>query len=217
MRLVTYLREQRERVGVVLEDQVADLAALDRVGRKKLTTPNFAVFDREGNCYFTDSGDWPRSNGHVYRLRPNGKAEPFAGPLAFPNGLALSADERYLFVAQSLRNDVLRIEIRPDGRPGRPKVYAHNLDRVPDGLALDSKGNLYVTCYASDNVYKVSPRGRVSLLAYDPLGAMLARPTNAAFGGKGGDELYFANLGRWHICRARVGVEGQPLAHQRST
>ncbi len=187
---------------------------LDRVGSRKLATPNFSVFDRAGNCYFTDSGEWPQSNGWIYRLRPNGRAEAFLGPLAFPNGLALSADEKHLFVAQSLQNNVLRIEIKPDGRASARHVYARNLARVPDGLALDGKGNLYVTCYASDNVYRVTPRGKVSLLAYDPMGTVLARPTNAAFGGAGNEYLYLANLGRWHICRVRLGVKGQPLAHQ---
>jgi gluconolactonase len=43
---------------------------------------------------------------------------------------------------------------------------------------------------------------------------MIASPTNAAFGGDNFDEMYFANLSRWHICRVRVGVKGQPLANQ---
>jgi len=191
------------------------LDSIGRVAGRTLKTPNFSVFDAEGNLYFSDSGDWGQANGWIYRLRANGKAEVFAGPFAFPNGLALSADDRYLFVAQSLRDNVLRIEIRGDGRAGRPQVYVSGMARVPDGLAFDTLGNLYVTCYASDNIYKVTPKGKASLFAYDPQGTMLARPTNAAFGGPDSDQIYFANLGRWHICRAPAGVKGQPLVHQR--
>lgn len=187
----------------------------ERVGNRRLKTPNFSVFDAEGNLYFSDSGDFDKVSGWVYRLRPNGRAEVFAGPFAFANGLSLSADERSLFVVQSTRDNVLRVEILGDGRAGRPVVYASGLHRVPDGAALDAQGNLLVTCYASDNLYRVTPGGKVSLLAYDPRGTMIARPTNIAFGGANFDQMYVANLGRWHICRAAAGVRGQLLANQR--
>ena len=81
-------------------------------------------------------------------------------------------------------------------------------------MAFDAAGNLYVACYASDNVYKVSPRGKVQLLAYDPAGTMIARPTNIAFGGPNFDRMFFANLGRWHVCHAPAGAKGQLLANQ---
>jgi gluconolactonase len=137
------------------------------------------------------------------------------GPQPFPNGLALSADERFLFIAQSHTDDVLRVEIREDGTAGDRELFATGLERVPDGLAFDVEGNLYVSCYASDNIYRVSPQRRVELLAYDRDGTTLARPTNIAFGGPQNDELYVANLGRWHINRVHLGVKGQPLANQK--
>ncbi len=184
-----------------------------RSGRRKFHTPNFSVFDSEGNLYFSDSGQWMQNDGYVYVLRTNGRVEEFAGPLAFPNGLSLSADEKTLFVVQTTADNVVKIAIRPDGTAGRATVFARQLARIPDGCALDAQGNLYVTCYASDNIYKITPEGKASLLAYDPQGTMLARPTNAVF--DDGGYIYFANLGRWHICRARIGVRGQLLANQR--
>ncbi len=191
------------------------LESWERIGNRKLKTPNFSVFDSEGNLYFSDSGQWKRDNGWVYRIRKNGQTEVFAGPFAFANGLALSADEKFLFVVQSTRDNVERIEILADGRAGERKVYASELHRIPDGAALDVDGNLLVTCYASDNIYRVTPRGKVSLLAYDPEGTMIARPTNIAFGGPNFDQMYVANLGRWHISRASARVRGQLLANQR--
>jgi gluconolactonase len=186
-----------------------------RVGSRRIETPNFSVFDSEGNLYFSDSGSWGKTNGRVYRLRSNGRIEDFAGPFAFANGLSLSADERFLYVVESLKDDVIEVEIRADGRAGAKRVYASGLGRVPDGAAFDAKGNLYVTCYATDNIYKVSPLGKVSLLAFDPQGTAIARPTNIAFGGDNFDEIFVANLGRWHIGRAPAGVQGQRLANLR--
>jgi hypothetical protein len=72
------------------------LDSWDRCGTRKFKTPNFSVFDSEGNLYFSDSGDWGEANGCVYRLRKNGRIETFAGPFSFANGLALSGDERFL-------------------------------------------------------------------------------------------------------------------------
>ena len=184
----------------------------DSAGQYKLRTPNYGVFDSSGNLYISDSGDWANSNGCIVRFDRRGHGVVFSDlAYLFPNGLALSADERSLFVAQSHRDDVLRIEIHEDGLAGEHEVYAAGLERIPDGLAFDVAGNLYVSCYASDNIYRVSSDRKVSLLAYDRAGTALARPTNIAFGG---DDLYVANLGRWHIARAKVGVRGQPLANQ---
>ncbi|MGA7564735.1 MAG: SMP-30/gluconolactonase/LRE family protein [Terriglobales bacterium] len=187
----------------------------ERVGQYRLRNPNFSVFDREGNLYFTDSGAFKKDDGFLFVLRPDGKIEQLLDQLAFSNGLALSADERTLYVVQSTRDNVLAVPIPDSASVGKPRVHASGLHYVPDGAALDGQGNLYVTCYASHNVYRVTPRGKVSLFAVDPEGTMIAGPTNIAFGGVNFDEMYFANLNRWHICRARVGITGQPLANQR--
>lgn len=191
------------------------LGSWDHAGSRKLHTPNFSVFDSEDNLYFSDSGHWDKTDGCVYRLRPNGKIENFAGPFAFANGLSLSADERFLYVVESTKDDVMEVEIRSDGRAGRKRVYAAGLARVPDGAAFDAQGNLYVTCYATNNIYKVSCSGKVSLFVLDPQCTMIAGPTNIAFGGPGFDQVFVANLGRWHICSAPAGVQGQPLANFR--
>jgi gluconolactonase len=186
----------------------------DSVGSRKLKQPNYSVFDSQGNLYASDSGEWSTSSGCVVRFDSRGKGTIFLEPpQPFPNGIALSSDERFLFIAQSHTDDVLKVEIRPDGTAGQ-EVYARGLERIPDGLAFDVAGNLYVSCYASDNIYRVMPDRKVSQLAYDRAGTILARPTNIAFGGPSNAYLYVANLGRWHINRVHLGIAGQPLANQ---
>src|SRR5215468_3384781 len=191
------------------------LRSWERAGRYRLRNPNFSVFDREGNLYFSDSGAWGRNDGLLFVLRPNGKIEELLRDLAFPNGLALSADERTLYVVQSTRDNVLAVPIVSPAKIGEPRVYAQSLHNIPDGAALDAKGNLYVTSYASHNIYRVAPGGNVSLFTADREATMLSSPTNAAFGGEHFDQMYVANLSRWHICRVPAGVKGQPLANQR--
>jgi gluconolactonase len=188
----------------------------DSVVDRKLKLPNYGVFDSSGNLYVSDSGDWSKSSGSIVRFDREGRGEVFLeGPQPFPNGLALSADERSLFIAQSHTDDVLQVEIRNDETAGDREVYARGIERVPDGLAFDIAGNLYVSCYASDNIYRISPDRTVTLLAYDRDGTTLARPTNIAFGGPENEYLYVANLGRWHINRVRIGIQGQALVNQK--
>ena len=188
----------------------------DAAGSRKLKQPNYSVFDSHGNLYASDSGEWATSSGCVVRFDSRGKGTIFLEPpQPFPNGMALSADERFLFIAQSHTDTVLKVEIREDGTAGQQEVYASGLERIPDGLAFDVAGNLYVSCYASDNLFRVTTDRTVSQLAYDRAGTILARPTNIAFGGPANEYLYVANLGRWHINRARIGIAGQRLANQR--
>jgi gluconolactonase len=190
------------------------LRSWERVGRYRIRTPNFGVFDREGNLYFSDSGAWNQNDGYLFVLRPNGQIEQLLDHLAFPNGLSLSGDDRTLYIVQSTKDNVLAVPVNY-GKASKPRVHAAGLHNIPDGAALDAAGNLYVTCYASHNVYRVSPKGKVTLFAYDREGTMLASPTNCAFGGPNFAEMYFANLSRWHISRVRAGIKGQPLINQR--
>jgi sugar lactone lactonase YvrE len=120
-------------------------------------------------------------------------------------------------MVESDTDSVLRFEIRPDGSLGPPETYATECGRFPDGLTLDAEGNLYVCCYASDEIWRISPKQKKSLFAWDRWAIRLGSPTNMAFGGKNFDELYIANLARTTITRARVNCKGQPLANQKKS
>ncbi len=185
-------------------------------GAHKLICPNYGLFDSAGNYYVTDSGLWKERNGLLLRYTPDGHGEILAGPFGYTNGLALGADEKSLFMVESKTDSVHRFEIRADGSLGPAELYASDCGRFPDGLTLDADGNLYVCCYASDEIWRISPAREKTLFAWDRWAILLGSPTNMAFGGKYFDELYVANLARTTITRARVGRKGQPLANQKT-
>jgi gluconolactonase len=185
-------------------------------GDHKIICSNYGLFDSAGNYYVTDSGNWKKRNGCLIRFTPEGVGRILASPFGYANGLALSADEKFLFMVESDTNSMLRFEIRADGSLGPHETYATGCGRFPDGLTLDASGNLYVCCYASDEIWRVTPAGKKELLAWDPWAILLGSPTNMAFGGKNFNELYFANLARTTVTRAKVGFKGQPLANQKS-
>jgi sugar lactone lactonase YvrE len=82
-------------------------------------------------------------------------------------------------------------------------------------LTFDARGNLYVSCYTPARIYKVTPNRKATILIDDWEAHMLSNPTNVAFGGRKFDQLFAANLGRWHITRIDVKQRGAPLACHR--
>jgi gluconolactonase len=181
-----------------------------------LAEPNFPVFGESGHLYVTDSGAWKGNIGRLLRFDSKGVGTEVAGGFGYANGLALSQDESCIFMAESDTRKIYRIFFR-DGRPtaDRVEVYAESPGAVPDGLALDEEGNLYVTCYGSHAVYRIDSARSIHLLAHDPDGMMLGGPTNLAFGGPDFDWIYVANLCRWTITRTRLGRKGLPPVNLR--
>jgi gluconolactonase len=181
----------------------------DGVDGHRFRIPNSPAFDAEGRLYVSDSHQFDRPGPGVLRFDPDGRgALWYRHDLTFANGLALSPDGRHLYVAETFANRVSRIPIGDDGAAGEREEVAATPGAWPDGLAFDVAGNLYVGCYEPSQVLRVDPSGRVEVLFRELSAHLLAHPTNIAFRGT---TMFTANLGRWHLTRLEVGVEGLAL------
>jgi gluconolactonase len=179
---------------------------------RAMATPNYPVFDAAGNLYISDSGGWRRDDGCLFRIRPGGVTELVSAELtAFPNGMALHPDGRHLYVVLSQLPGVVRVELRADGTVGRPEPVVELPRHVPDGLAFDVAGNLYIACYTPDVIFRLDPAGNLNKLAEDWQSVTFATPTNVAFCGPERRTLVVASLSRWHLTKGQVAVSGQPL------
>ncbi|MCW2952317.1 MAG: SMP-30/gluconolactonase/LRE family protein [Conexibacter sp.] len=175
----------------------------------RLRTPNACAVDAAGNVYVSDSRAQCDPGPGVFRFAPDGSGGLWCRePLHFANGVALAADGRALYVAETWARRVVRIAIEADGDAGALDVVAELPRTLPDGLALAADGALWVACYEPSQLLRIDPDGSVARIAHDPDAHVLCHPTNIAFRNR---ELLIANLGRWHVSRVAAGVGGVAL------
>ena len=203
---------------------------------KPLVASNYPIVDRAGNVWCSHStsdraaSEAGLADGFVYRVRPDGGAAVMASGFTFANGLALDADESYLYVCQTMGRNVVRLPIRADGSLGPQEPYGPVLGEpafrgatpaerarfgATDGCGFDAEGNLWVTLVLANKVVAITPKYQVVTLIHDPAGELMSWPTNVSWGGGDMRDLYVGTIRRDYVLRARSPVPGLPLVHQR--
>lgn len=179
---------------------------------RAFVNPNYPVFDAAGNLYVTDSGHWNGNDGYILVVRPDGTTELFTDRVtAFPNGLALGPDGKWLYVVVSEMPGIVRVAIEDDGSAGAVETVVELPRNVPDGIAFDTEGTLYIACYAPSVVYQLTADGILQVLGYDWQNTQLAAPTNIAFTGPENRTMVIGSLSRWHLTTIELPVSGLPL------
>lgn len=179
----------------------------DEYADSPFNSPNDLTLTRDGAIYFTDP-DFQRSAApggqpktRVYRIDSDG-VSVVDDTLNNPNGVSLSPDEQTLYVAGGGEQGVLRAySLGEDGQVTGQRDLAEVT--VPDGMAIDCLGNIYVTEHTKQRVRVFSPEGEsLAEIRVD------ANITNAAFGGPERQTLYLTGAGTlWQI---ELDVAGYP-------
>lgn len=141
--------------------------------------------------------------GEVWRLSPEGGAEPLAGPVLWANGIGLSPDADVLFVSDYAAGEVLAFD--PDG--GGRRVFARVPAGAPDGLAVDVDGRLWVALGAAGAIAVLSPEGKTARTIDVPADFV----SSVAFTG---ERLLVTTIGS--LMRAHAGVAGRPVRPART-
>jgi gluconolactonase len=167
--------------------------------------PNYPAFDGDGDLWVSDSGDWGAGNGALCRIAPGGHTEQVATSLDFANGLAVG--DEHVYVIESHRPGVVRVPLA-----GGPVEHVVDVPRsVPDGLAFDAEGGLWISLYEPHSVLRMSPGGELETIIDDWTGLDVTSPTNIAFAGPDLDVLVLASLSGWAVKAIDPGVRGRPL------
>jgi gluconolactonase len=177
---------------------------------QRMRVPNYPVFDDAGNLYVSDSGEWGKQNGWIWKIAPGGaKAEIWDRQAnGFTNGMCLSADGKALYVVESSPPLISKIEIKADGSAGQRSVVVELPRTVPDGVAFDANGDLYISLYNPNIIYRYTAKGELITLYDDWEQLMLVAPTNIAFGGPDMKTLIIASLCGWSVHTAPMDVPG---------
>ncbi len=212
---LTLCQHGDRRVARLAADGKSFETIVDRVDGKRFSSPNDLCFDKAGNLFFTDPpyglpSDTKQEtafNG-VYRLGTDGKLTVIAKELSRPNGVALSPDEKTLYVGSTEGKEpfVKAYTLNADGTVASSRIFFDGSALMKsgrgggfDGLRVDAQGNIWTS--GPGGILIVSPAGK-------HLGTILTgRPTaNCAFGDADHQTLYITS--NESLLRVRTKVKG---------
>ena len=160
-----------------IEHDGARTVLADQFSGKRLNSPNDVIVKSDGSIWFSDptygiDSDYegnasPSEIGasNVYRIDASGHVDLVVSDLVQPNGLAFSADEQILYVADTgfthrrdCKPKIRAYPVSPDGRSvGEGRDFALSENGLFDGFRVDTNGNLWSS--AGDGVHCFSPEG----------------------------------------------------------
>ena len=191
----------------------------DRCAGRRFQEVNDVCLDLQGNIYFTDpagsGAENPVGSFYLYDIRTKGVSELDTG-LAYPNGIAVTPDQKHLCVSETMQYRVLIYELSDERRVQHRRVLI-DFQRaarqnypigkfMPDGMAFDADGRLYVAMWTNGVVNVIDPaegnaEGKI-VRQYDAGGL---KTTNCCFfDGK----LYTTVASKEAVFRLDLGVRG---------
>lgn len=186
----------------------------------RLNSPNDVTVSSDGAVWFTDSSygidsDYEGNRAtseldgcFVFRVDPaNGQCEIVADDFQRPTGIAFSADEDLLYVADSRANHIRRFDVKDGASLIGGEVFAANAADSFDGVRVDADGRVWVA--ASDGVQCFDPDGTL-------LGKIVVAESaaNIEFGGRKRNRLFIcASTSLYSI---GLAVNGVPRSYRSS-
>jgi sugar lactone lactonase YvrE len=137
----------------------ADLSPVAR------TPWNEIVLDARGKAYINCIGfDFPGGEfapGLVALVTPDGAVRQVADGVAFPNGMAITADSETLIVAESYGERLTAFDIDAEGGLSGRRTWAQTPGHHPDGICVDAAGAVWYADVGTDRCVRVAEGGEV--------------------------------------------------------
>jgi gluconolactonase len=200
------------------EDGSVETIASDYEG-KQLNSPNDVICLSNGDLVFTDPPyGLRRPDGSfgpqaipfqgVFRCTPDGMVTALVSDFNRPNGLVVSDNGRTLYVCDTDQHHVRAFDIGADGSVSNSRLFADlqygDATGRPDGMKLDSFGNLYVAANTMEGIWVFDPSGALIGLIGLP-----ETPANLAWGGDDWRTMFVT--ASTSVYRLPMKAPGQPV------
>jgi sugar lactone lactonase YvrE len=179
------------------------------------TRMNDGACDRAGRFFAgTKAEDDAPGAGALYRLDPDHVVSLVVADVTISNGIGWSPDEQLMYYVDSPTRRVDVFDYDPaSGAIGgrRPFARLPSAGAMPDGLAVDAEGGVWVALWGGSAVHRYDAAGRLDQVVEVPH----VNVTSCAFGGPGLDLLYVTaaagpGAAEGALYRGPAGVAGLP-------
>ena len=223
---------------------------LDSLNGEPLGAVNYVFVDSQDRLWISVSTRepiWfmacatPPPDGYVILIDDRGP-HIVADGIYFPNEIRLDADEKYLYVAETMKARMIRYPVNEDGTLGKQEIFGP--DGVAeggyvDGFALDAEGNVWVTTVLRNGLVIITADGQHAHTVFeDPVQAALENgiakvesntltpedmfacvgprlqfPASLTFCGDDLKTVLMGSLAMPHLLKFQSPVAGLPMAH----
>jgi len=188
----------------ILEVNMKTKAVSVYVHSAQFNQPNDICITSKGRLFATDP-NWRAGSGQLWRIDKGGNPVLLERRLGTANGIALSPDEKNLYINESVQRKIWRYDVDDAGNIFNKKLFAEFPDFGFDGMKCDKAGNLYVCRHGKGVIAVLSPDGK--LIREVPLKGKLC--SNLVFGGKDKKTVYVTLQDRKCIETFRVDIAGK--------
>ena len=178
-----------------------------------------------GNFGFDLMGGADHEHTGLVLVRPDGSSQIVAEGLSFPNGMVISADKKTLIVNELFGNKISQFDINEDGTLGEKRDFASfgelgdepnlgvrigNAKILPDGLALDSEGAVWIADTLNQRAVRISEGGDILETVDTAPDGIFA----VALGGRDGKTLFMCAAPDWDEASRKAETKGRMLSTQ---
>ena len=170
----------------------------------KMNQPNdIAIMDN--GILFASDPNWSESSGNLWRINADGSNALIEKNMGTTNGVEVSPDNKTLYVNESVQRNIWRYTLDEKGNIQDKALFYKFEDYGMDGMRTDKAGNLYVARYGAGVVAVLSPQGEL----IKTIKLKGKHPTNVAFGGKDGKQVFVTMQKRGAIETFTTDIAGR--------
>ena len=150
-----------------------------------MNQPNDIAIMGNGIIFASDP-NWADNTGNIWRIDTDGTVVQLASNVGTTNGIEVSADERILYVNETMQRSIWAYDLNENGDISGKRLLIEFDDYYLDGMRCDIEGNIYVTRYGKGTIAKISPEG----VLLREIALEGSNCTNICFGGADGKTAY---------------------------